>query len=176
MIPQSLATLSPLGYGLSCTFCTVVLPFPDGSGGFVLRAVTTIQMPFGIGTSTTTGAVLPSNTSGRPLLVEAIIRRLSTVRGTLPDSAVPTTVAQYGIDLLDAIGADLDTQGAGELAAMVDSQIRQEERIVDSTTAPTLIGNLLILAINLIDGAGPFRLVLSIDLLTRNLQILSAPV
>ena len=35
---------SPLGFGLLATYCTAVLPFPDGFGGSTLRAVTTVRI------------------------------------------------------------------------------------------------------------------------------------
>lgn len=166
---------SVLGYGLSATYCTMILPYVDDTGTIVMRAVTTIQPPLGVGTDPRSGAVLPSVVSGRPLLAEAILRRVSTVRGTLPDTAIPTTTASYGIDILDSANADLTEEEAGQLSASVDAQCRQDERIVSSTTAGALVGNVLILPIVLRDGSGPFRLTLGIDVLDANLSILSAP-
>lgn len=161
----------PLGFGLSCTFCTVVLPWPDGSR----RAVTTIQFPFSTGTSPATGKLLPSVTSGRPLLAEAIIRRISTARGTLIDTKIPTTVGNYGIDIQDTVDADMTPEDIGQLSASIDAQIRQEERVIRSTTAAVLAGDVLLVPIQLVDGAGPFRLTLSVSTLNGNLQVLSTP-
>lgn len=168
---------SPLGYGLSCTYCTVVLPFPDGSGGTVQRAVTTIQPPLGIGTNPKTGRVLPSCTSGRPLLAESLIRRLSCRRGGLVDTKVPTTTAQYGIQLLDYIAADMGTGEVGQLSAAIDAQMTSpaEDRVISSTTSGALIGSTLIESITITDGQGPFRLTIAIDLLVQDFSVLSSP-
>lgn len=162
---------SPLGFGLSCTYCTVVLPMPDGSQ----VAVTAIQPPFGIGVKVGTTTVLPSTTAGRPLLAEDIIRRLSTPRGTLPDTKVPTVLGQYGMSLDDTVFADMTAAAAGQLSAQADSQIRQDERVIQSKTSATLAGDVLIVPINLVDSQGPVKLVISIDTLNNNLSVLSSP-
>lgn len=173
--PNTLDPRSPLGYGLRATYCTVVLPFPDGSGGTVSRAVTTVQPPLGIGTSPKTGKVLTSCASGRTLLADALLCRLSCRRGGLPDTNVPTKTANYGINLLDYVNADMDAAGIGQIVAVVDAQMRADERVIDSTTTGTLIGSTLILAITITDGAGPFKMTLAIDLLVSDLSILSSP-
>lgn len=161
---------SPLGFGLSCTFCTVVLPFPDGT----TRAVTCIQLPLGKGTDPRTNAVLPSSTSGRAKLREDVLRRVSTPRGTLPDTKIPTTTAQYGIDILDYVNADMTPADIGRLSAAVDAQVRADERCRSSSTAAALVGDsTLVVPISIVDGAGPFKLTLAIDTLTANLQVLS---
>jgi hypothetical protein len=166
---------SPLGTGLSCTFCTVTLPFPDGLGGVVQRAVTTIQFPFGVGTAPGSSAPLPSVTSGRPLLSEAIVRRWSTARGSLPDVNIPTTLGNYGIDILDSANADMTIAEAGALSADLDAQAQQEQRLVTSNTTATVLNNLLVIAANLVDGTGPFRLTIAINVINQNLQLLSGP-
>jgi hypothetical protein len=171
-----LVTPSPLGFGLSCTFCTVVLPFVDPDTGVIYtRAVTAIQPPLGIGTSVQTGKVLPSVTSGRPLLSESLIRRYSTPRGALPDVIVPTTLGAYGIDILDSTDADMTQTEAGILASDLDAQAQQDERVVTTTTSATLVNDNLIVGQVVVDGTGPFKLTLSIDVLEQNINVLSAP-
>lgn len=161
---------NPLGFGLSCTYCTAVLPFPDGT----TRAVTCIQPPLGLGTDPASGALLPSSISGRPLLREAVLRRLSTPRGTLPDTKIPTTVGQYGIDILDYVNADMTPADIGRLSASVDAQARADERCRSSSTSAVLVGDsTLVTTISLVDGTGPFKLTLAINALTQNLQVLS---
>lgn len=164
-------TSSPIGYGLSCTFCSVALPIPGGG----TRVYTCVQPPFGVGTSPTTGAVLPSTTAGRPLLAEAIIRRLSTVRGTLPDTKIPTVVGNYGIDIGDAVAADMTPDDVGQLSASIDAQIRQDERVGQSRTTATLVDEILVVPINVVDEGGPFKLTLGINALTGDLSVLSSP-
>lgn len=176
-LPSPPAVNSPLGYGLSCTYCVVTLPIPQMAGPPVFLPIAAVQPPLGVGLSAR-GVVLPDVVSGRPLLAEAIVRRLSTSRGTLPDTAIPTTVGNYGLDILDYVYADMTTEGAGMLAALIDAQISQEERVVSSSTTVVLVGaplSTLLISINLVDGAGPFKLTLSIDVLNADLTVLSSP-
>lgn len=167
--------LSPLGHGLLALYCTAILPFPDGNGGVILRAVTTVQPTLGLATDTRTGALLPSAASGRLLLIGAVECRISAPLGGLIDTTIPTTTAQYGVDLLDVVAADMTTSETAQLSASVDAQIKSDERIRNSTTAATLAGDTLLVSISLLDGAGPFRLTLSIDVLNQNLTVLTSP-
>mgnify|MGYP001309534206 CR=1 FL=1 len=167
---------SPLGFGLSCTFCTCVLPQVDPTTGVIFTAaVTVIQPPLGLGTNPTTGRVLPSVTSGRPLLSEALIRRYATPRGALPDVVVPTTLGAYGIDLLDSVDSDMTTTEAGMLASELDAQAQQDERVITTATSATLVNDTLIIGQAVTDGTGPFKLTLSVDVLAGNLSVLAAP-
>lgn len=166
-------TTSPLGTGLSCTFCTAILPYPSAGIFPTLVPITTIQPPLGLGTAPgTTSPPLPSSVSGRPLLAESIVRRLATARGTLPDTATPTTVGNYGLDLADSVDADMTQSDAGRLAASVDAQCRQDDRVFYSHTTAALTASTLNVVIQLVDGAGPFKLTLPISLVTN--QILGA--
>jgi len=162
---------SPLGYGMLATYCTVSLPMPDGS----TRIVTTVQPTFGIATDPRTGQVLPSYASGRQLLAGAMVCRLSTERNTLPDVYIPTTTAQYGLDLLDNADADMTADEVGQLSASVDAQLQMDERIVTSTTFSVLASDTLLVPITARDGQGPFKLTLAIDTLNQNLSVLASP-
>lgn len=173
--PGVLDPRSPLGYGLSCTYCSVSLPIPDGSGGTTSRTYTTIQPPLGIGTNVKTGATLSSCVPGRTKLAEDLIRRISCRRGGLIDTRIPTTTANYGINVLDYIGADMDAASIAQLTAAVDAQMSADERVVSSTTTGTLIDSTLILSITIVDGSGPFKLTLAIDLLVADLSVLASP-
>lgn len=165
---------SPLGYGLLTTFCTAVLPFPQAGGAPpIMRAITVVQPTFGLATDPSSGALLPDVASGRTLLAADVIRRLSTAIGTLPDTKIPTTMGRYGVDLLDSIAADMTTADIGQFCAQIDAQIKLEERIVNSRTTAVLAGNILLVNIALVDGSGPFQLVLAVNVLTQNLQVLS---
>ncbi len=155
---------SALGYGLSCTYCSAVLPYPGPGLTPTMVTVTAIQPPLGLGTLN--GKVLPSTVAGRQLLAEAIVRRISTARGTLPDTKAPTTTGNYGIDVLDSVDADMTASDAGKLAAAIDAQIRQDERVFYSQTTATLTSDTLTITITLVDGAGPFKLTLPISLVT----------
>lgn len=166
----------PLGLGLLAAYCTVILPYPDGNGGSYMASVTTVQPTFGLGRDPRNplGPPLPDTASGRVLLVGAVLCRLSCPRNGLIDTEIPTTTAQYGVDLLDIIAADLSATDAGMLASDIDGQVQMDERIVDSTTTAVLAGNTLVVPIALVDGKGPFRLTLAIDVLTRDLSVLSS--
>jgi hypothetical protein len=163
---------SPLGFGLLATLCTVQLPMPDGS----TLSWYAVQPSFGIGVGAN-GKVVPSTGSGRALLIADLIRRLSTTRGTLPDPNIPTTLGNFGIALIDYVNADMSASDVGRLCAMVDAQAKQDERVVSSTTQGTLVpgSDVLMLTIALVDGRGPFRLVVSIDVVAGNVTLLQAP-
>jgi hypothetical protein len=162
---------SPLGFGLACTYCTVSLPFPDGT----TRLVTLVQPSFGLGTDPVTGAAIPEMVSGRTLLAHALIRRISCARGALPDVVIPTTKGQYGVDVLDLVNADMLPEDLGQLAASIDGQFRQDERVVTSQTTATLAGDMLVISSLVQDATGPFRLTIAINTLTQNLTLLSSP-
>ncbi len=159
-----------LGLGLLCTYCTVVLP--DALGN--LSAVTTVQPTFGVGTAANVRGALPSAASGRQLLTGAIVCRLSCTTGQLPDTQIPTTTGLYGIDLSDTVAADMTAADLGQFAASIDAQIRQDERCIQSRSTCVLAGDLMIITINLVDSTGPFKLTVSVDTLSKNLQLLSA--
>lgn len=165
---------SPLGFGMLATFCNVVLPFPQpGTAAPIMRTVTTVQPTFGFATVPSTGATIPSTGSGRTLLLADVIRRISTAKGSVPDFNIPTKLGRYGIELLDYVNADMTAAEIGQFCASLDAQIRQDQRIANSRTTAALAGNVLVATINLVDGAGPFSLILAISTLTKNLQVLS---
>jgi len=172
---MAIDTSSPLGLGLLATYCTAVLPFPDGNGGTVMRAVTAVQPTLGLATDPRTGALLPSSAAGRQLLSGALLCRLSTPRGGLPDVNIPTVVGNFGLDLLDSVDSDLDSRSAGELSAQVDAQVGLDERVIGSVTAATVAGDTMVVPIVITDGNGPFRLTLAISALAADLTVLSSP-
>ncbi len=148
----------PLGYDVSVTYRTVALEYPDGS----TRVVTAFQ-----------SALDQAEVSGRVCLAEGCARRLVSPRQSLVDVEVPSTTANYGTDLTENLNADLDPRGLAMVSAGVDAELRKDERVVRSVTNAALIGDLLMVPINLFDAAGPFKLVLSIG--SVNVAILSAP-
>lgn len=167
----------PQGYGLLAAFCTAILPFPNPDGSVSMRAITTVQPTLGLGTDPRNpmGPPLPDVASGRQLLVGALLCRISTARGSLVDTQIPTTTAQYGIDISDSADADMSPQDAGQLSAGIDSQISADERVKSSLTAGALVGDTLVLPITVTDRAGPFKLTLAISTLTADLSVLSSP-
>lgn len=167
-------TTSPLGYGLSCPFCSARLPFPGPGILPTMVTVTAVQPTLGLCTAPgTSGPPLPSSVAGRQLLAEAIVRRISTARGTLPDTKAPTTTGNYGVDVGSEVDADMTASDAGRLAASIDAQCWQDERVFYSHTTATLAGSTLTVVVQLVDGAGPFKLTLAVNLVTG--ALLGAP-
>lgn len=149
---------SDYGADLGCTQITVSLPFPDGT----TRAVTAVQPTPDM-----------QEVTGRTNLQHALVRRLVTPRGTLVDVAIPSTTANYGTDVLASANDDLDARGIAMLGASVDAECRKDERVVRAPCAASLASGVLTLPINVVDGNGPWKLVLAVSQVT--LAILSQP-
>lgn len=150
-----MALTSPLlvdyGRDLSCITRTQALPFPDGS----IRDVTAIDLD-----------VSMTETSGRALLAEAVARRLVTFRGTLVDD--PT----YGFDVREYLNSDLSPRELAAIGAGIDNELTKEERLLRSQTVVTFLAGVLLIAVNLVDLAGPFRLTLAVtDVSVTVLQV-----
>jgi hypothetical protein len=170
VLPTNQPATSPLGVGLACTYCSVTLPMPGGT----TQIFTIVQPSFGMGTDPNTGYLIPETVSGRTLLIHALIRRISCKRGTLPDVVIPTNKGRYGVDVLDFANADMPDEDIGQMAAAIDDQFRQDERVVTSTTTATLSNNVLTITSLVQDATGPFRLTFAANLLTQNLTLLSS--
>lgn len=148
------------GLDLSCTMRTVALEMPDGSS----RTITAVQPPIDM-----------SEVAGRTCLAEALVRRLTSPRGTLPDVVIPPSpqVAYYGYDVTQFVNSDMGVRDVAQVGANVDAEMRKDERVVQSATAATFASSVLLIPINITDGTGPFSLVLAVGNVTT--AILSAP-
>ena len=146
------------GNDRSVTQRIVVLPFPDGT----TRAVKAVQ-----------SSLDQVEVTGRACLSEALLRRLVTFRGTLIDSEIPSTTADYGEDLTQSVNDDMTPRAIAMVGAAVDAELRKDERVIRSATVATLVGGILMVAINVVDSAGPFKLVLAIS--SVSVQVLSVP-
>ena len=146
------------GHDRSVTLRTVVLEFPDGS----MRAVTAVQ-----------SSLDQVEVSGRSCLIEALVRRLVTYRGTLIDVVIPSTTADYGTTILDYVNDDSNKRELAMVGAGVDAELRKDERVIRSTTVATLAGDILMIAITITDGEGPFKLVFAVS--SAAVQLLSGP-
>jgi hypothetical protein len=156
-----MATPSPLGSDISCTLRTVALPMPDGT----TQTLTAVQP-----------ALDMHEVSGRTRLGEALVRRLTSNRGSLPDVVSPSTTANYGTNLAAYANGDLTVREQAQLGARCDAECIKDEEVVSSVTTVTPIAppmGPLIVSISLVDGAGPFPLILSVSNVTT--AILSAP-
>lgn len=146
------------GHDRSVTLRTVVLPFPDGT----TRAVTAVQ-----------SSLDQVEVSGRACLAEALVRRLVTFRGTLIDVAIPSTTADYGTDLTQHVNDDMNARELAMVGAGVDAELRKDERVLRSSTAAALVGDILMVPINVVDAQGPFKLVFAVS--SAAIQLLSVP-
>ena len=106
--------------------------------------------------------------SGRRLLCEAIARRLITRKGALRRHKL------YGYDVRDEINNDLGPGDLERISSGVREQCMRDTRVLQATCACTLEPDgTLTLSIILVDGIGPFPLVLSASDVT--VQIVSNP-
>jgi hypothetical protein len=103
-----------------------------------------------------------STVSGRLALAQAILRRLTSARGSL--LGTPT----YGYDLLQTIGS---TVPRSVVEQRVLEQVMYEEEVEDASVTVNLENDRLKVLINVTDGDGPFRLTVDADALTAQAMI-----
>lgn len=119
---------------------------------------------FGRDISCTTGLRSGRYASGRRLVAEACYRRLSTPRGMLRGG---DEEANYGIDLSEYLGASRPKAAAASLPAIIESELRKDERVEQVDTTVTLTSNgvasELLLTIRVTTAEGPFDLQVSVD-------------
>lgn len=104
--------------------------------------------------------------SERVSLAQAIGRRITTRRGTL---AWIGDDPDYGLDVRDYLGSDVDGAVAFRVGAMVQSEVMRDERVLACTASASITDGTLTLSLRLADAAGPFRLVLAISAVTVEL-------
>lgn len=105
--------------------------------------------------------MLPTVT-GRAVLREALVRRLSTPRGALfyePD---------YGYDLRALLSEGITGSDLFAIAHAVGAEVRKDERVLGASVVPRLSadGSRLALTLWITDAAGPFELVLVVSAVT----------
>lgn len=103
---------------------------------------------------------------GNVVLAQSCARRLITARGTLVDDA------NYGYDLTQFLGDDLDPVQVGRIQSNVAAELLKDDRVqsVRAVAALSLGGILSVTAI--IEGAsGPFTFVLSISDQAATIQV-----
>lgn len=102
------------------------------------------------------------------VLAEAIVRRLTTPRGSLPDvRAADFRDMNYGLDLSSYLNRGVTADEIRGLAAIVRSELTKDDRISGVTVTVTPSPNGSSLAIDLLvtprdPGIDPFSLVLSV--------------
>jgi hypothetical protein len=95
--------------------------------------------------------------TGRQVLAEALARRVITPNNTLLDCP------EYGFDLTAYCNADIDRRTLAEISQQTKAQFLQDDRVLDAVVEVSYVGDVLIVAATIVDGAGPFRLTLSVD-------------
>lgn len=117
------------------------------------------QNSFGSCWSCVSDLTMPSvMVTGNRVVAEAIARRWSTPRGGLIDDP------NYGFDLSDFLGDDLDPSGLGRIASFAGAEAIKDERVLSCSVTLTLSTAGRMTVNGLVRTAtGPFRLVLSVD-------------
>lgn len=140
--------MTDYGRDISVKLRTQTLPFPDGTVRTFQAWDATADF---------------QEVTGRDLLIEALLRRLITPRGTLvgdPD---------YGTDVRQWINDDIDDAEAARIGAAIAAELGKDERVRSASATTTFVDNLLSVTISLVDGAGPFKLTLAITDVTLKL-------
>lgn len=102
--------------------------------------------------------------SGRLCLAQAIARRLTTPRGRLLDDP------NYGYDLTQFVNDDLAPADLAKIRAFAEAECLKDERVRGVTITLTLAATgVLVVTVALVDGDGPFTLVLSVTSVTATL-------
>ena len=87
---------------------------------------------------------------------EAVIRRLTTPRGSLADDL------DYGVDLRGYLNRGLSPAGLRELEGVVLGELLRDDRIDDATASATLDGSTLRVEVSGSTARGPFALTLAL--------------
>lgn len=105
--------------------------------------------------------------SGKEVLGEALVRRLTTARGSL------AYAPNYGIDIRDYLNRAFDNRLLARLRSYMEAELRRDERVaeVSVTLSYTAATQTIAASIEVVSAEGPFRLTLgvsqtSVELLT----------
>jgi len=108
--------------------------------------------------------------TGRRLLAEAIVRRWITHRGGLIDDP------NFGTDVTAYLNDDVTPADIAALKSAMASEAEKDERVnscdIDVEIPPHGTGVYVITA-QVHDNAGPFQLVISVETLSKDIQLLS---
>ena len=102
---------------------------------------------------------------GFTCLAQALLRRLTTPRGGLFYDP------GYGTDIRGFLGESLGSNATGAIQQAIESEVTQDERVLNATATVTFIpaANTLIAHLTVQTGDGPFSLVIAITSLTVTL-------
>ncbi len=91
------------------------------------------------------------------------MRRWSTPRGGLVDDP------NYGYDLTDAIGDDLNKSDLARMARLAGAEAEKDERVTGCDVTLTLIGDVMMVSGKVVTAQGPFTLVVAVSQVTVTL-------
>lgn len=109
-----------------------------------------------------------SEVSGRTLLAQALARRLQTPRGGLIDDP------DYGFDVTAYIDDDLTDREIARIRTGISAECVKDERVSSVTVTTTFAKSTLVIAIDVVDLQGPFRLVLAATSVTISILKVAA--
>lgn len=117
------------------------------------------QNSFGSAWSCVEDLTMPSvMVTGFRVVAEAIVRRWTTPRGGLVDDP------EYGYDLTDYIGDDLNPSDVAQVASFAAAEARKDERVQFAKVSITMsLAGAMSVTASILTASGPFLLVLSID-------------
>jgi hypothetical protein len=121
--------------------------------------------------------------SGRRCLAENLCRRLLCDRGDLIDDL------NYGCGLVGIVGSDISPADLPQIQQTIQSEFQKDSRVVSCTVSVQFVGvdqvaaaqagtvtnpnpfpqGVLVITANIVDGQGPFPLVVSVSSLTVQL-------
>lgn len=131
----------------------------------IVRVVAAPVAPFGYGTDISCREDLAEDlheVEGFELLGEAIVRRLDTPRGSLPDDP------SYGISLSEYLNRGTTATGLREIASKIRGELRKDDRVADVAVPPpetSLDGSRMRVSITVtpVDArVGPFDMTLAV--------------
>ncbi len=94
--------------------------------------------------------------TGFLVVAQAVARRWQTPRGGLVDDP------NYGTDVSDEVGDDLDPGDLARLAQSLAAEALKDERVLTCTVQVSLLAGVLTAAARIGTGQGPFQLVVGI--------------
>ena len=108
-----------------------------------------------------------SDVTGNPLLLEALVRHITSPRGSVIDAP------NYGIDVRDYLGDDMTSEELGRLRGAVRAELLADERVLDVTVTTDFNSTTHYLKLGIVGSSaqGPFSMVLLVSAVT--VQILS---
>lgn len=107
--------------------------------------------------------------SGRSALLQSLRRRLFSDKGSLKAIGGDP---EYGFNLKSLLNAGFTPVDLQAWKTRIRQQMLADERVQNATVEISNTNTTVRISISLVDKTGPFRLVLTIDALTKNITLL----